>query len=141
MSADDVGVSKKRRVRAIIVFNVAATLAVLLAVELGVTFMLNHPDRLSGPLLHFARRYYAVYDRVCVQACSLYARYDKDVTYTLRPGIWRDTAREFRQRLHSESRPGGFRQVILPAAPGDGLNPSCPAPRVRTGSPQTRLVR
>lgn len=75
----------------------STVLAVALA-EGGFTLLLAHPVLLRclpGGLPGHMRNYYLAFDRELIQADAACARYDPEVTYTLRPGTCRFANREF----------------------------------------------
>jgi lysophospholipase L1-like esterase len=72
---------------------------VAVGLELMVALLLRFPTR-TPSLRDLARRYYGTFDRAIVQMDPRFARYDAELTYTLRPGrfsfVQREFAHEFR---------------------------------------------
>jgi lysophospholipase L1-like esterase len=78
---------------------VVQVVVVAVLLEGLVALLLQFPTRMP-PLRDLARRYYGTFDRAILQMDPRFARYDPELTYTLRPGrftfVQREFAHEFR---------------------------------------------
>lgn len=82
------------------------TFSVLLFVglfEAAAGFLLNHADLTSFKPDDVLHKYYMNVERNLIQFKRKCARYDKDQTYTLRPGTFRFSNREFNTTYHVNS--------------------------------------
>jgi lysophospholipase L1-like esterase len=76
--------------------------AVAILLEVLVALLLRFPPR-TPPLRDLARRYYGTFDRAIVQMDPRFARYDPELTYTLRPGRFTFAQREFAHEFRVNS--------------------------------------
>ena len=94
----------KARLRTTLIINAVVVSGVLALVEWGLARLLNHPPKGSPAIRAGLRRYYLEYDRKIVQFLPEGGRYDEGLTYTLRPGAFRFSNREFDVELRVNSQ-------------------------------------
>jgi len=83
-----------RTIRIAVVVNAIAIVLLFVLLEGGLVLLLDHPPR-SPLLAERLRAYYVAQDRRNIQYDPDCARYDEQVSYTLRPGVCAFTNREF----------------------------------------------
>lgn len=82
-------------------------IVVMVSMEVSVNYLLNHPEKIPGFIWFEFHRYYMDYDRNQIQFDEHFARYDSNLLYTLRPGDFEFSNREFNTSYHVNSK--GFR--------------------------------
>src|SRR5712692_799348 len=89
--------SRRTLTRALLFLLVMATTTIVL-VDASVALLLAFPPR-SGVLLDVAREFYANVDRDLIQFNPVAARWDPELFYTLRPGRFVFSQREFQHEF------------------------------------------
>jgi hypothetical protein len=91
----------------IIGYNLAVVFVLLLGIEGYLAYMLNHPKSSPEWLFPALNEYYHTSDMKVIQYDRDFAKYDNDLFYTLKPGTFTYTNREFSNKYRVNS--AGFR--------------------------------
>ena len=87
--------SRIRQTSKLIAINLLVLLGMLLLIECGLSWLLNHPPRSNNFIKQGLRKYYSSFERAIIQYLPECAQYDKRLGYTLKPGSCQFKNREF----------------------------------------------
>ena len=94
----------KKKTFNFIIYNVIVVTLILGLIELTFTYFLNNPQKISGKYLRQFQDYYTLVDRKIIQYENEFSRYDKELFYTLKPGVFQYKNREFENEFRVNSK-------------------------------------
>jgi len=86
-----------------IIYNIAFIVVFLLIIEIIIGFYLRHPAKIPSKFLDVFREYYMINDRIVIQASPEFAIYNPVLCYTLKPGEFVFSNREFSNHFNVNS--------------------------------------